>query len=549
MANLDYMRRKRFINALISDCKLQYREEEGATPHMKGNTVVMPPPAPDFSDVQNRSWMENLITTAYHATPDNRADLDFVPEGDDLGTIHNMVCKFNATNKRAGILYGADEYVRDAHTQLLASQDQEQMSPNAEALLGFDALARSEAGIADNGTADAFLNNMSDEGKAYLEKLASLLPDYLAERDGGKVNFDLANKIAEILNVEQEQPPSGSSGEGGEGDEGGGQQGEKGESEGEGRGEGQGEGEQESDGEGKGKEIKPLKTTGEGYKPSQIGENKDFNPMDYVSDNAFEPLKTKVVIPNGQRGGEARASQINNAMTTTLSTKVRNLLKVWSQARYQGGKKRGKINKRAIASIRTGNDRVFRQKEVRDTLDTAVMVLMDSSGSMSGSRYTHACAASVMLADCLQKLHIPSAVWGFTTNWNDGQTNIMYKHKGFNDNPTTEALITNMTSTNIRLQGNSDGEAVLYAHDQLMRQKAKRKIMIVLSDGQPADGSNPTRFLQHVTKEIQDSKGCELYGIGIQNESVKHFYKDYRILTRPDQLEATLLDLIKSSMM
>lgn len=563
MSTTDYMRRRRFINALVSDTKLEYREERDAIPHTKGNMVVMPPYQPNFTPEQDVMWMESLITQCYANMPENIKDIytmkaHGIDPTDNFGYIYQQVCKHNQQRKRDGILFGADEYV-DAATQMrITSTNREESSPQALALQALDVAARMEWQL---GTDHGLISSLDGEAKELFDKLSPLVEEYARVKEGGE-SYELAKSIAKLLDVEHESKPEQSDGGGDSGDEGGeGEAPSKEGGEGEGtdkKGKGKGSGEQE-DGKGdeKGPDVKPQ---GESRNPTSI----DGTPNPGVkipwqdTGNALYSLSSVTIKPDPANCTTRYDRYIRESLTHGLSTKVRNVLKVHSQAKYRGGKKKGKINKRAIASITTGNEAIFRKKEQAPILDTAVMILTDCSGSMSGSRYSHAGAACTMLVDTLQKLNIPVACYGFSHDYRDnpeaveasygGGTNIMYQFKPFNERVEEDTLIRRLSSEDVDLHGNSDAEALMYGYDLLLHQKQKRKIMIVLSDGQPADGHNPHVFLRKVAEDIERERRCELYAIGIETHDPERYYSNVTVLNEASELEDKLLNLMKNTL-
>ncbi len=72
-------------------------------------------------------------------------------------------------------------------------------------------------------------------------------------------------------------------------------------------------------------------------------------------------------------------------------------------------------------------------------------------------------------------------------------------------------------------RGSVDGEAVRWAAGRLASQPRERRILIVISDGSPADGAtglaNDEQYLaQHlrqVTGHLEESGSTELYGLGL----------------------------------
>ena len=146
------------------------------------------------------------------------------------------------------------------------------------------------------------------------------------------------------------------------------------------------------------------------------------------------------------------------------------------------------------------------------------------------------------LCNVLQSIGVPHSVLGFTHGWEDS---IIYEHKNFNEKVD---ILSSMCSNDVDLVGNSDGNSLLYAADKLMQQKQKRKVMIVLSDGQPVDGKSPVALLKKVASDLDNSKYIDLYSIGIETSSVKHFYKNTSVIKDATQLEGALLTLLKQTL-
>ena len=549
MSTLDYLRRKRFINALVADTKLLYKEGDSRSAP-NGKTIVMPQYKPDFTEAQDQAFMSELINKCYHAMPDNIADSQQEIDVDKpFGAVFNTVCRHNAQHKRDGMLPGADEYINRASAQEsmqfldILKEHAGQLPPEFEAAKAFDIIVRSKW---QSGTDYNIREHLSQEGKEYLDKLLStpeLMDEYLAPRQGGQANVDLTHKlIKEMTNEdnanEMQQEAQSGTGENGEGE------GEEGSGE---KGSGEGD-EQEGEGEGDPKppapeaEYQELLRSLKGFSVNEVGQDQTITYPKRTFDGHLEPYKIEEITPNpNNKGYEVRANQVRDAMVDTLSKKVRNVLKVYSQAKYVGGKPRGKLNKKAIASITLGNERIFRKKEIKDVLDTVVCLLVDTSGSMSGHKYTCATAATAMMNECLSSLGIPHAVYGFTTSSNC----VIYKHKGFNESKDSDDIIGSMCSGDVYLNGNDDADSVLFAHDQVIRQKQKRKILIVLSDGQPTEPRNAPEYLKKVVGDIEAKSPVEIYGLGILTTSVKDYYSNNVVINSTNQLEDALLNLIK----
>jgi cobalamin biosynthesis protein CobT len=242
----------------------------------------------------------------------------------------------------------------------------------------------------------------------------------------------------------------------------------------------------------------------------------------------------------------------------TLSRSVRRYLIANKQVGYEYGKKRGKICAKNISRLYSGSPteqpRIFKERNSsRVHLDTAVMILGDASGSMSGfatggaSKYHLSAACQIALSSVLVPLQIPHAMIQFTTT---GDSVMHYNMKSFDESKVnTETLINRYGSSTINMNSNSDGESLLYAASILAQRPESRKLLIVLSDGAPAHMGGDDEYLKDVTKMLEDTKGLELVAIGIRDENVKYFYKQYRVVKDLEQLEPQLLEVLKENLL
>ena len=236
------------------------------------------------------------------------------------------------------------------------------------------------------------------------------------------------------------------------------------------------------------------------------------------------------------------------AAGSSLSKKVKRHLMLKGQARYEHAQKRGKISPKSLyrASVGDGERgrKVFKKKQTNDMLDTAVLVLVDFSGSMGGPKMENASASMLMLNDAIGPLGIPLEIIGFTSHMNPRHGLL----KGFNKRISNEQLAMNIGDFASRgMHSNSDGESLLFAYDRLIRQQSKRKILLVLSDGQPAtSGGDAYGHTIHVAKEIEKVGVVELCSIGIQDDTVSTIYSNWKVIHSSDQLEDAVLSVIKN---
>lgn len=234
-----------------------------------------------------------------------------------------------------------------------------------------------------------------------------------------------------------------------------------------------------------------------------------------------------------------------------LAKHVRRLLQVRSQSRYQHNMKRGKVSPRSIyrgALQGPASERVFKKRYDSDVLDTAVTVLCDASGSMgarkAGGKIVNAGISMRLLNEAIAAIGVPVELIMFDDNRQRPRHAVL---KTFTKRVDSDILMDRFaTACNFMSGSNSDGESILFAYDRLLRQKNKRKVLIVLSDGQPACGRGDVAvYTKKIVKEIEKSGIVDIYAIGINSDNVTGIYKNHAVIFKPEELEAALLSVIE----
>ncbi len=150
-------------------------------------------------------------------------------------------------------------------------------------------------------------------------------------------------------------------------------------------------------------------------------------------------------------------------------------------------------------------DQRIMMRSVRKMRDISVMVLLDLSEStnekVSGKDYSVLDLqreAAVLLADAIDKIGDPFAIHGFCS---DGRHNVEYfRYKDFDqpydDQPKSRlAAMTGQLSTRM-------GAAIRHAGHYLKLQKSSKKLLLVITDGEPADVDvRDPQYLRYDTKK------------------------------------------------
>lgn len=258
-----------------------------------------------------------------------------------------------------------------------------------------------------------------------------------------------------------------------------------------------------------------------------------------------------------------------------MSKDLQRIITARSLAVMQPGLRKGRINPSALHRMEVNDDRVFRKKVENKSNDVAVSLLVDCSGSMNGKRFELAMDAAWAFADVLDRLNIKCEVLGFTTHGRKevdvegfkkfckmlGRTTYTVRSeplympiaKEFGERFGLESKKRMATMRSWEWQSNNlcqniDGACVRIAAMRLFAQPAKRKLLMVFSDGSPCSGMDGTVLATDLRKAVRDveAMGIETIGVGIIHPSVKSFYpKNFSVDTLAD-LPAKVIGELKT---
>jgi len=274
--------------------------------------------------------------------------------------------------------------------------------------------------------------------------------------------------------------------------------------------------------------------------PRRKGEDKYFEPGSYRRN--FLQEYEKRITPN-------LVSQENFAQ------QVRRLIQIRAKSQTQFGVKKGKLDQSRLSRICFNapgfSERIFKNKIDNKTLDAAITVLVDMSGSMGGDKVLNALASTLLVNEVCSTLNIPLEILGFTdaSGGFSEPKPLMFVYKGFNDlRVNDDSLKEYFALSSGFMVGNPDGENILWAYDRLNKRKEKKKLLIVMSDGCPAaskSSSGLEQFTEKVIKEIEASKSVDIYGLGLCSDAVTYYYKANSVVKEPHEIPSKLIELIE----
>jgi len=213
-----------------------------------------------------------------------------------------------------------------------------------------------------------------------------------------------------------------------------------------------------------------------------------------------------------------------------LARKLEEYLRTITRTKMLHCQRRGKLDPRRYAVLAKGlSKEVFKHLSNRMDMDTAVEIVFDESGSMS--EYREVRKAIMIIAEALDRVHIPFEITGGTTlggSFPRGFTRanpIAYHHyKTFDQNWTVVRSAIQQSNAHYNF---IDGEMIEFAAARLVERPERRKIIFSLSDGCPCGGEGNDyelgKKLIRVCSECREH-GIEVYSFGVDTEAPCQYY-------------------------
>jgi len=180
-----------------------------------------------------------------------------------------------------------------------------------------------------------------------------------------------------------------------------------------------------------------------------------------------------------------------------------------------------------------------------DEAELSVALLVDESGSMaSNDRITTARAASIVIQDFCESLGIPVCIYGHSTSYAGVD---LYAYSEFDSVDKKDRYrIMDMSARG----SNRDGAALRFVCERLITRPEATKLLILISDGQPADrgycGTEAEADLRGIKREYSN-KGLKLFAaaIGDDRPNIERIYGDgFLDITDLSKLPSNLARLI-----
>lgn len=190
---------------------------------------------------------------------------------------------------------------------------------------------------------------------------------------------------------------------------------------------------------------------------------------------------------------------------------------------------RGKrVDGKRLTRVACGDSRVFIQREEKRKPETAVHVLLDASSSM-GARQEIANHAAVSLALAISS--IPKCDIAVSMFPGVGGEVSPIVRRGQPIRPSMGRFAVSSSG------GTPLSEAMLYSARELAASKKERKVLIVVTDGQPSNGP-AVRYIQKLIAPHVD-----IYSIGIGTTAVSQYFEKWSVIKDVKELQTALFAL------
>ncbi len=232
----------------------------------------------------------------------------------------------------------------------------------------------------------------------------------------------------------------------------------------------------------------------------------------------------------------------------TISKQLQRSIQKELKEHRQGGKQTGLVMGRRLdthALCRNDGKAFYKNNLPNEIPELAVGLLVDESGSMcSGDRCTYARAAAIILHDFCDSLDIPIMVYGHST---DGRGVALYSYAEFDGFDSDDRYWL----MDIGARSNWDGAALRFVAERLSKRPEAVKLLILVSDGQPADtgydGTAAEEDLRGIKQEYQ-RKGVVFVAAAISDDkpNIQRIYGDsFLDITDLEQLPGKLTAVVK----
>jgi Mg-chelatase subunit ChlD len=247
-------------------------------------------------------------------------------------------------------------------------------------------------------------------------------------------------------------------------------------------------------------------------------------------DNDGDPIaiNTSSVGSDAKNNGETSGLQTGILASSAIRSQLQGLLHAQTREQqwlHTSGKR---VDGKRLTRLCSGDSRVFIKRDETRRTDTAVHVLLDTSGSMHQIQDI-ANQATVSLALAISS--IPKCDIATSMFPGVGGDVSSITHRG-------QPVRSNLGRFSVDSSGGTPlAEAMLYAARELAVSRRQRKVLIIITDGAPNSGSE-VRYMN----SLIDSH-IDIYAIGINSTAVSNYFENWSVIKDVKELQKALFQI------
>ena len=376
---------------------------------------------------------------------------------------------------------------------------------------------------------------LADGLKPIFDKASAMVDDCANSADTLRVAKWIMDQL-KSLDDDQQGDQGNDQGDGSETDQDGQEEGENGKGKGQGQGEGEsaseGDGEGAGDGDGgKGGEAVEGEGVGKASAPDEDSDPVEVEPTNQAPQDAAGSGSYCEQSGTCQSDQHAHPRNSPDPRFTILPTvpaklryEVKRLFENSGLSEFQRNRKAGSINVHALPNVAMGGERLFKRRQETEGIDSAVVIVLDVSGSMfedyqnpNAERMTAAIQTTAALLDTLTRAGVATCVLTY------GDYTAVLKPWDMNYKKAND-LMTRIETGG----GSNDYFAIRYGHGLLLQRTEERKVMFVITDG---DGH---RLRAREQAQRGERLGITTIGVGIQHNVSQVFSNNVHVHTIAD---------------
>lgn len=246
------------------------------------------------------------------------------------------------------------------------------------------------------------------------------------------------------------------------------------------------------------------------------------------NDGEYTTIDTSSVGDDANNQGDTTSLNSGILASSMIRSRLLGLLQAQTRQKTWLHTRGKRVDGKRLSRLPAGDSRVFVQREEMQRPDTAVHVLLDSSGSM-GRIQEVANQATVSLAlaiSTIPKCDIAASMFPGI----GGEVSPII-HRG-------QLVRAGLGRFAVCSSGGTPlAEAMLYAARELVASKRTRKVLIIITDGAPNNGG-AVRYLNDLVSGHLDT-----YAIGIGSTAVSQYFQKWCVINDVTELQKALFDI------